>query len=260
MPQRIIALALSALCCAGSLSACGERSVKDAQPPSIENQLSLILSEKDVWGSAEEECFDAISYLVSDLDHNGRLEIISAGISGTGLYTTARFYEVDESGSALIPCSYSVPEYDSGADLSFSSTVPCFYDAANGAFYYIFTDQIRIGAAETCDSLIAIGLQNGTVTPRYLGRRETIYSDYDRKESVAYLRADGTEIDEAAFNALADDTFAGMEKNQAVLTWFTPQSSDGSLLSGAAEMDDDTLLADLQASWTVFSWNADPAA
>ena len=275
MLKKITALSACALFCTAALAGCGsgshsipssapEESGADpipssaleegsADPLSVENQLSLLVSQKSLWGHLDEDYSDSLSYAVTDLDHNGRLEVISASVSGTGLYTTAKFYEVNSTGDALDACTYDITEYESGADLSFSDTLPCYYDADGDTYYYIFTDIIRNGAAEHFNSLTAISLKNGAVTSQTLGAQQTTYSDEQSEPTIIYRQSDGSEISEEEFNTLADNAFSGAEKKQAAIGWFSADRDDDNMPCSAETMDDDDLLAQLQSSWNGFS-------
>lgn len=260
MLKKITALSTCALLCTAVLAGCGSGShtvpssapeENRADPLSMENQISLLLRQKSVWGYLDEEYSDSLAYAVTDLDQNGRLEVISASVSGTGLYTTAHFYEVNSTGDALELCTYDISEYESGADLSFSDTLPCYYDAGSDTYYYIFTDIIRNGAAEQFHSLTAISLKDGAVSSQTLGA-QLIVDDGDHGVTETYRKSDETEISKEEFDTLADTTFVGDEKKQAAIAWFSPDRIDDAL-TGAESMADDDLLSQLQSSWSGFS-------
>lgn len=251
----VLCTALLAGCstsCPSGGSTAEPSSSNDSQPLSVEAQLQLILEQKNVWGQLDEDYSDDLSYMVSDLDQDGLLEIVSASISGTGLYTTGHFYEVNSTGDGLELCTYSIPEGDSEADLSISDSVPCYYDAGSDMYYYIFNDTIHAGAAEYYLSSIAISLKDCTVTPQTLGTQLTIYTDPEKDPTVTYLRNDGTEISKDEFDALADAAFPNAEKKQADLVWFSPYNIDENAKDAAALSDDD-LLEQLNTSWKGFS-------
>ena len=50
--------------------------------PEVNDQLDLIAANADLWKQDVE--FGLWGFTVTDLDHNGRLEIISASVQGTG--------------------------------------------------------------------------------------------------------------------------------------------------------------------------------
>ena len=68
----------------------------------IEKQLNLIMNNKNLWYKDTE--FEKYSYAVTDLDKNGRIEIISSVCQGTGIYTYTEIYEVNESMDDLKLC------------------------------------------------------------------------------------------------------------------------------------------------------------
>ena len=97
--QCLILLTLASLPCAHPTQAA--MMVKDA-----EEQIHLITDARDIWDLSEPG-MDTVGYMCSDLDGNGRLEILVAESGGTGLYTYTKIYEVNEAKDALVPCGRS---------------------------------------------------------------------------------------------------------------------------------------------------------
>lgn len=77
--QCLILLALASLPCAHPTQAA--MMVKDA-----EEQIHFITDVRDIW-DLREPSMDTVGYMCSDLDGNGRLEILVAESGGTGLHT-----------------------------------------------------------------------------------------------------------------------------------------------------------------------------
>ena len=100
--QCLILLALASLPCAHLTQAA--MMVKDA-----EEQIHLITDARDIWDLREPD-MDTVGYMCSDLDGNGRLEILVAESGGTGFHTYTKIYEVNEAKDALIPCGRSWPD------------------------------------------------------------------------------------------------------------------------------------------------------
>ena len=75
-------------------------------------QLSVMAREKEVWAAQAEFANEICQYAVTDLDHNGRYEIIVANMGGTGMYTYSRFWEINEQCSGLTECETDFLEGD----------------------------------------------------------------------------------------------------------------------------------------------------
>ena len=77
---------------------------KPVDPLSIEGQLKTIAEAKDKIVTYD-QYMDSYHYAVTDLDQNGRLElIISTGVNGTSHITNNWYYEISKDGSKLKKC------------------------------------------------------------------------------------------------------------------------------------------------------------
>ena len=69
----------------------------------VEKQIDVIMNNIDTWNlSTDEDIYAPYGYAITDLDQNGRLEIIASSCQGTGIYTYSNYYEVNESRYILI--------------------------------------------------------------------------------------------------------------------------------------------------------------
>ena len=152
--QCLILLALVSLPCAHPTQAA--MMVKDA-----EEQIHLITDARYIWDLREPD-MDTVGYMCSDLDGNGRLEILVAESGGTGLHTYTKIYEVNEAKDALVPCGRSWPDTSSEADVMMTNYVPMSVNGIDGIQWYSFTDEYRDGA-EYGTANLALSLQDGTL-------------------------------------------------------------------------------------------------
>ena len=114
---------------------------------SEDQQRALIMDHYDLWAetwSYGEDWF----YTITDLDHNGRLEVITASLQGSGLYTYADIWEVREDFSGIAECTDSLGEGEAYPDI-ITEAASCFHDEASGLYWYLFDDVARSGMAET---------------------------------------------------------------------------------------------------------------
>ncbi len=184
----------------------------------LENQLNLILSKKELW---EEEDF---LYTVTDLDQNGRLELISASCQGTGIYTYSHIYEVSEDGTALSLCARTLrDEYDSQADIITSFT-PVYKNPQTGQKSYIFLDLIRNGAIHYYESQWVWELQDGKLMERSLASMETEYDPAPAgMTEVTYAPGEFSDVrvtNAEEYMSAADRAFDGWQKGTARFCWF----------------------------------------
>ena len=173
MGVRIIKRLAAAMLCAAliiSVPACAAGTEKDAD---IEKQLKLIADNAEEWwyvygpdteiGPMGFNCF-----AVTDLDHNGRLEIIGTWTNCVGtLNSVTSVYEVNEARDALIYCpeeiknlavSYSEPDLSHYVEVESITTY-----ISDGVYSYIGYDTYREEADEHWDTVFAITLEGGVV-------------------------------------------------------------------------------------------------
>lgn len=179
-----------------------------------EYQLNVIFNNKNLWYKDTE--FEKYSYAVTDLDKNGRIEIISSICQGTGIYTYTTIYEVSENGDGLILCESNLEEYDSQSDI-IKNSWEVFYDNTNNKYHYIFDDLTKNGAAESYESKRDFCLSNGKISEKYLAYKTTIYQNGVPK--VTYTDSENKEISEAEYNNIENKIFENYEKMIVNIEW-----------------------------------------
>lgn len=207
--------------------------IADASASSEEAQLTLIAQNASLW-LGDTSFGDTYQYAVTDLDQNGRLEILTSSLQGTGLYTYSTFHEVNKTMDGLDSCPMTgLSEGNSQPDIQVSQAGGRF-DPASGVRYYLFTDLLRNGAAEQYEFLHALSLSEGTVRIQPLGGASYLTAE-DGTVSASYALADGTAIDEADFLTLSEDAFPGCEPFQASFCWIGgPDGTDPASLGESA--------------------------
>jgi len=218
-----------------------ESEAEETTDVSIEQQLQIIAERASDWMVPAEN--GSFGFAVTDLDRNGRLEIISSVCQGTGIYTYSQFRELDSTCSGLILCETSFQEGSSQADIMVQST-PAYYDTAQDIYYYVFDDVLKNGAAEYYENKRALTLKNGEIQETFLAYRSTIYTGSD--PTVICTDAAGTAISEETYASIADQVFGDLEKLQVRLGWVT-DSSEWPTAPNA-----ETLYPILLESWETF--------
>ncbi len=192
-----------------------EAGISSAPSMPEEQQKQLMMANYSLW--AYTEPWDSPwFYSFTDLDHNGRMEVIAATLQGTGLYTWMKVYEVNADCSGLAEVALMEEEGFSYPDLVIDS-MPCYYDAEAGLYYYTCEDIIRDGAARYYDQNMFFFLCNGKLDFQTIATKETVYTE--DKETVTCLDKDGNVISEADYETFADRYFAGNLKSELMLSW-----------------------------------------
>ena len=185
--------------------------------PSAEEQRRFLLDRSAQW-YPEGVDYEPWFYAFTDLDHNGRLEVLVASTQGSGVFTWAECWEIDRSLDGLDRCTaaYAAQEGFAWPELIVDS-VPCWFDPASGLYHHVFTDLTRDGAARYYETLVDVCLADGQLGYSPLASRETLV--LDSGTVVTCLDAAGEPISEEAYEGWPSRVFAGMEALTQELTW-----------------------------------------
>lgn len=220
----------------------------ESETDRIEEQLNVIANHcVDILQKSNQENTDEMYfYTVTDLDQNGRLEVISASVLGTGIYTYSSYFEVNEQLDGLKQCEIHTEKGDSEADIV-GETVPVYYDREADTYHYIFSDYIRDGMAASYENIRDISLKNGEITDNVLAYKESIYDESGVETADCFEAETGEKIDGEQYESVADTVFAGLQKKRAVFSW------EGKWMSEWQEMSREQIQDILQKSYEGFS-------
>lgn len=195
---------------------------------SFDEQINLIASNADLWKQDVE--YGVWGYVITDLDHNGQLEILSCSVQGTGFYSYIKAYEVNKDGTELNDLMKELTyRTDSSPDIMVSS-VPVYFDKESNRYYYIFDDMIRSGMAEYYENKRAVSVVDDLWKEIMLADKATIYTDADHAK-VTCSDGNGNEISEARYAEIADIVFSNLESGEACFNWTTTDNDEFSSLS-----------------------------
>lgn len=203
--------------------------MQPVDPLSVEGQLKTIAKAKDkiVTYDNEDENF---YYAVTDLDQNGRLElIVSTGMLGTGHFTTNWYYEISKDGSKLKKCkgkTFGNEGHDICDDID---TV--YIDQKKHNYYYIVYGITHASGAENYDSVGFLQLKNGTLTDNYLAGSSHIVSKKGKlKDSYYKLTKNAnkrtaiiTKKQYSDIDSLMNEKYGKLEKESVAIQWFSYQ-------------------------------------
>ena len=202
-------------------------------------QLMIIAQNKDMWTEELEYADEVYRYVISDLDHNGRYEVIVSNMGGTGLYTYSRFWEVNETLDGLEECNTDFMEGDSQPDLIIE-TVDTYIDE-NGEFHYAFYDVLRNGMAESYENVRELILRDGEIITKYIASKSNIYEG--DVLSVTCVDQEGNSITEEEYQTMADNYFIDCQKVVTNLGWHDVRQLPDEI---------DGIMEQLRDSFTVF--------
>lgn len=154
-------------------------------------------------------------YAVTDLDGNGRPEILSCVTEGTGLFTKVRMFEVNAAGDGIESCFYAPSTMSSEPDLG---TDFLRYFEKDGQRVYIVNDVMKNGAAEQHAYKYGMTFENGSAGVRLIGYCDMAADGMD--VNVRYYDANGAEISAEAYENAEAEAYAGFTEGTVDLGWF----------------------------------------
>ena len=178
-------------------------------PASIKDQLNLMFGDFSTMKMDDKA--DA-RYCVTDLDHNGRLELIVAATETADYKTTARLFEVNKTFTALneIELGDYVPEL-------ITESADTYYDKTEKVWYYTFND-VELGSDANVTRKAYISYKDGKFTADWLVSEKT--ENKNGTPVVTLSDKDGKTLDADAFYAVIDDLFKDFEISSTNLDWF----------------------------------------
>lgn len=184
----------------------------------IEKQLQVIADNYE-WSCPKSD-YICRRFSVTDLDQNGRLELIVSRLEGSGWYTYSDYYEVNKELNGL-----TLLEGINGGDKSqadiMTDRVSVYYDSYNKIYYYIYDDLVKDGIHYSYENKRAISLTDGKLSERILAYKNTYDKDVsDLSASISCKDADGNEIGENEYDLIDEIIFADFVKKEAFFFWF----------------------------------------
>ena len=183
-------------------------------------QIQIIADNLSVWlPAADELTYNSYNYAITDLDFNGRLEIIVSSCQGTGFFTYSSIWQVNDTRDGLEEVSYARSEEYSQPDI-IVDTADVYLNAAfdEPIYNYIFEDYLRNGAAENYSTLMSINLNGTSIYSNILATRQSVY-DMEGNETTTYEDQDGNEITAEEYSAAPENTFSSCKKLTASFGW-----------------------------------------
>lgn len=211
--------------------------------PDYNAQLRLLADSCALW--VKTDPMDPYTYSVTDLDRNGRLEVLVTVCTGTGMYSRTDVWEVNESLNGVNLCSTSALSEDNQPDLVNVQETTAYFDGQ--VYRYLVTDYIRQSAAEADEVLYALTLSGGSVQAEPLATVKQAYSPDSEEPATTYYDAGGDEITEQEYQTAAESAFAGQDRYAVRLEWKSLTQEETENMDAAA------WLPVLQALWQGFA-------
>ena len=220
MKKLISCILIFALLCSLSVSAFAELSTGEnagAQLKLIANSFGMLRQPvgKDPW-----------YYAVTDLDHNGRLELLACRKDSETGDGYVRGWELTPDGQRLEALHTPFENESANPDYFFNiitDSADAYYDAAKNVWFYIFTNNLLVDMPEYDLNMLStftcgLSMINGMLYDGYLGSK--VVTTTGGQTTVSYSGQDEKELTEAEFLNLANTSFAGYQRSSISFDWF----------------------------------------
>lgn len=187
-------------------------------------QIDIIVENIELWAYEAEYANEVYAYTVTDLDQNGRLELLAAHHGGSGDYTYIGLYEVSEDRTELDVCVVDIPEGMSQPDIIMEGA-QVYRDPADGVLRYIVKDHVKISAGEEYEFTEALSFTDGVLRVEQLAYFHRVYAE-DGSVAEEYFRGEET-ITAAEYSGIAETVFSGMERLDAYFMWYSSTVEPG---------------------------------
>ena len=221
----------SAISTTSSAISASSSAMQPVDPLSVEGQLKTIAEAKDKIVTRGK--YDAnYHYAVTDLDQNGRLElIIATEMNGTGHITHNWYYEISKDGSKLKKCKGKAFGKE-GHDI-YDAINTVYIDQKEHKYYYRVYGITHVSGGENYESLGFLQLKNGTFTDNYLAGGSHIVSKKGKgklKDSYYKLTKNGnkktakiTKKQYLNIDSLMSEKYGKLKKESVAIQWFSYQ-------------------------------------
>lgn len=208
--KRIFALLLCVLMVCAVFCGCNTEE-------EVSEEVKGFVESMDKWTASAKQGTSIYLYAVTDLDQNGKYELISAENFGTGNFTESRIFELGEDKQTLTEIEH-VFEGESQVDLM-QDTAVVYKEAETGRLYYIFSDNTRNGYKENYNTKVAISLYDGKFTEERLITEAVVYEEGSEEPTTTYYNSKGEEVTKEDYENAVSNRFAGYEKMTATFCW-----------------------------------------
>ena len=246
--MKILKKTAAAFCAAMTLSAAAF-----AAPPAPELQIDALSKTAMVYDGwfvlpERDKNSDLWTYAITDLDRNGRIEVLKVrrGWAEGGPMLAVK--EMAEDGRSLVGevalDGTAVPDILAKTE-DYGQPTAVLYDAKNKIYHYIFEETIYHGEYESLTTKYALTFSDGTLLVSPLAHFQRQLSGYDGSGTERYFlplrgKDAGKKISAARFENIEKEEFPGCEFRGVTFLWRSAEdlktaASNGELRKSLAE-------------------------
>lgn len=198
---------------------------KTARELSDPDQLQLFSSQAEQWmGKDMEVPYEY--YAVTDLDQNGKLELIaSTGTEGSGAYTSSDYFQVAADGVSLRKCRIIDADFGGWSEPDIVDGIHTAYvNPDTGDCYYLTSDYCSGGAGARSSWRGALRLKNGCLSTCTISSMFEAWNKKGNKIRYLYYKMENGKMKKISRKEykpekFARQYFAGFEKKKVTILW-----------------------------------------
>ena len=260
MNKRTLTVFLLLLCLVLAACSPAEDPQRDGSPEdsSMDDQIEVMVANKDLWLEPAEEY--ATFYAVTDLNDNGRLELMRAASLGEW-WTETAFFEISEDKQSLEQLAFPYGEEHSHPDLVDLYDAQLF--AGPDGRYLIATDDIWMGPVQAANfqnyhvlDYVKIGegvAEVEDIAWAMVTEEDTNYDGVPEDHILYYDLENTKDLRDADwYVASPSEYFEGYEQLVCSLSWWTPDT-----FVTPDDYTDEAVREGLQFSWDGYSVRED---
>lgn len=196
-------------------------------PASIEKQLNIILSQKNVWGMTKDiEMCEFEYYTITDLNQNGRLELIrTTGDSGNMPTRWTSFYEISEDEKELVEFKFEDEDNKGGLamnDRDFLHGIgQVVFDKSTEKYYYLVESGYHVAGYSNGTGKAMFSLEEGVVLGEHLGYHDISIND-EKETFYRYINGKSKKISQKQYRLkyFLKERFKDYKVGQVHMAWF----------------------------------------
>lgn len=215
----LLLISIAVLLCFTACNA-ADKTPKNDDKTSANAQIRLIAENADVWDKFIDYPVESFRVAVTDMDNNGRLEVICAATMGSGISTSSAWAEVSSDFESLVNIQNNMSQKNSEPEIIVKST-DCFVNPDTGERIYSFVDTARASGDYITYVKGLLTLKDDAVSFKALG---TCISVAENPEDITnrtftYSDADGNSLTQEEFDSYINEYLEGFDKLNATFKW-----------------------------------------
>lgn len=189
-------------------------------------QVDIFANCVNEWSDIYESSSDPFYITVADMNQDGRLELITSVIDGSGRYSNSNYYIINGK-RGLIKLEREKDSGRFGCDIIYDVVygdkevvnVPVYCDKDNNIYYSIQKDFLRAEAGKSLESMVSLAVDNGIIKEECIAYKLFEYDKKSDKTKISYWNFNEEELSEEEYEEIADNMYPNMEKMEMTWKW-----------------------------------------